>query len=64
MNINFVTTHPEDEEAFLEFVKPYNIHGVKGYRTVGGFRASCYNALPIESVHVLVQAMQDFEKSK
>ena len=64
MNINFVTTHPEDEEAFLEFVKPYNIHGVKGYRTVGGFRASCYNALPIESVQVLVQAMQDFEKSK
>lgn len=64
MNINFVTTHPEDEEVFLEFVKPYNIHGVKGYRTVGGFRASCYNALPIESVQVLVQAMQDFEKSK
>jgi len=64
MNINFVTTHPEDEEAFLEFVKPYNIHGIKGYRTVGGFRASCYNALPIGSVQVLVRAMQDFEQSK
>lgn len=64
MNINFVTTHPEDEETFLEFVKPYNIHGIKGYRTVGGFRASCYNALPIESVQVLVKAMQDFEQQK
>ncbi|MBK9792022.1 MAG: 3-phosphoserine/phosphohydroxythreonine transaminase [Sphingobacteriales bacterium] len=64
MNINFVSTHPEDEEAFLEFVKPYGIHGIKGYRTVGGFRASCYNALPIESVQVLVDAMQAFEQSK
>ncbi|MCB0508695.1 MAG: 3-phosphoserine/phosphohydroxythreonine transaminase [Chitinophagales bacterium] len=64
MNINFITTNPEDEVAFLEFVKPYNIHGIKGYRTVGGFRASCYNALPIESVQVLVEAMQAFEKSK
>lgn len=64
MNINFVAVNKEDEGAFLEFVKPYNIHGIKGYRTVGGFRASCYNALPIESVQVLVQAMQDFEKSK
>jgi len=64
MNINFTAVHPEDEEAFLEFVKPYGIHGIKGYRTVGGFRASCYNALPIESVQVLVQAMQDFERIK
>lgn len=64
MNINFITTHAEDEDKFLEFVKPYQIHGIKGYRTVGGFRASCYNALPIESVQVLVQAMQDFEKAR
>jgi phosphoserine aminotransferase len=64
MNINFVAHHAEDEALFLEFVKPYNIHGIKGYRTVGGFRASCYNALPIESVQVLVQAMQDFEKMR
>lgn len=62
MNINFVTENAEDEATFLEFVKPYNIHGIKGYRTVGGFRASCYNALPIESVQVLVDAMQAFEK--
>lgn len=64
MNINFIANDPADEAAFLDFVKPYQIHGIKGYRTVGGFRASCYNALPIESVQVLVQAMQDFEKMK
>lgn len=62
MNINFVSENTEDEEGFLEFVKLYNIHGIKGYRTIGGFRASCYNALPIESVQVLTDAMQDFEK--
>ena len=61
MNINFIANDPEHEAAFLEFVNSYNIHGLKGYRTVGGFRASCYNALPIESVEVLVKAMQDFE---
>ncbi len=64
MNITFVAENPEDEAAFLDFVKPYQIHGIKGYRTVGGFRASCYNALPIDSVRVLVNAMQEFEQSK
>jgi len=64
MNITFVAENPEDEAAFLDFVKPYQIHGIKGYRTVGGFRASCYNALPIDSVRVLVNAMQEFELSK
>ncbi len=64
MNITFVAENREDETAFLDFVKPYQIHGIKGYRTVGGFRASCYNALPIDSVRVLVNAMQEFELSK
>jgi phosphoserine aminotransferase len=36
--------------------------GLKGHRSVGGFRASLYNALPMESVDALVQAMKDFEK--
>ncbi|MDB5225880.1 MAG: 3-phosphoserine/phosphohydroxythreonine aminotransferase [Bacteroidota bacterium] len=62
MNINFIAHNPEHETAFLEFVKKYNIHGIKGYRTVGGFRASCYNAMPIEGVQILVNAMQEFEK--
>ena len=39
------------------------IVGIKGHRSVGGFRASLYNALPIESVKVLVEAMRDFEST-
>ena len=62
MNIVFTAKDEKTTADFLEFVKPYNIDGIKGYRTVGGFRASCYNALPIESVQVLVDAMQAFEK--
>lgn len=64
MNIVFTAKDEQITKDFLDFVKPYGIDGIKGYRTVGGFRASCYNALPIESVQVLVQAMQDFEQSK
>ncbi len=64
MNITFTADSPETETAFLEFVKSYNIHGIKGHKSVGGLRASCYNALPIESVQVLVQAMQDFERMR
>ncbi|MCB9032791.1 MAG: 3-phosphoserine/phosphohydroxythreonine transaminase [Chitinophagales bacterium] len=63
MNITFTAINESVEKQFLSFVESYNIHGIKGYRTVGGFRASCYNALPIESVAVLVDAMQAFEKS-
>lgn len=62
MNIVFTAKHEQTTTDFLEFVKSYRIDGIKGYRTVGGFRASCYNALPIESVQVLVDAMQAFEK--
>jgi phosphoserine aminotransferase len=36
--------------------------GIKGHRLVGGFRASCYNACPVEAVEALVKCMQDFEK--
>jgi phosphoserine aminotransferase len=36
--------------------------GIKGHRSVGGFRASTYNALPLDSVQALVEVMQDFEK--
>jgi phosphoserine aminotransferase len=38
--------------------------GIKGHRSVGGFRASVYNAMPIASVNALVAAMQEFEKTK
>jgi len=65
MNITFVMNeaYKEHEQAFLDLADQRGIMGIKGHRSVGGFRASTYNALPIESVAVLVQAMQDFEKS-
>ena len=45
---------------FMEVAKARGIVGIKGHRLVGGFRASCYNALPAESVRVLVECMQEF----
>jgi phosphoserine aminotransferase len=52
----------EKEKAFLEFAKQNNIYGIKGHRSVGGFRASLYNALPVRSVEYLVRKMEEFEK--
>ncbi len=63
MNVCFVLQNPELEEAFLNLAKEKNLSGIKGHRSVGGFRASLYNALPIESVQALVDAMQEFEES-
>ncbi len=60
MNVCFVMKEPVLEEAFLSFAKRKEIVGIKGHRLVGGFRASLYNALPISSVEVLVQAMKEF----
>lgn len=63
MNVCFVMTKPDMDEAFLAAAKAANISGIKGHRSVGGFRASLYNALPIESVQALVDVMKEFEKS-
>lgn len=65
MNICFVMADGYEELApeFLEFAKARGMVGIKGHRLVGGFRASCYNALPKESVEALVACMQEFEKS-
>lgn len=63
MNVCFVMEDTEKEKAFLEFAKQNNIYGIKGHRSVGGFRASLYNALPLESVQYLVEKMEEFEKS-
>jgi len=60
MNVCFVMNDPALEEKFLAFTKERNIVGIKGHRLVGGFRASLYNALPLSSVQVLVDAMQSF----
>lgn len=63
MNVCFVMQpqYKDLEKAFVEFAGARGCVGIKGHRSVGGFRASLYNALPIESVQVLVQAMKDFE---
>ncbi|MCX4264828.1 MAG: 3-phosphoserine/phosphohydroxythreonine transaminase [Muribaculaceae bacterium] len=65
MNVCFVMTpeYKELESAFVDFCLNRGIVGIKGHRSVGGFRASLYNALPLESVQVLVDAMHDFEAS-
>ena len=60
MNVCFVMKDAGLEESFLTYVKAQNIIGIKGHRLVGGFRASLYNALPLSSVEVLVQAMKSF----
>ena len=62
MNVCFVMEDAEKEKAFLDFAKQNNIYGIKGHRSVGGFRASLYNALPLKSVEYLVEKMEEFEK--
>ncbi len=62
MNVCFVVENPEHEKQFLKLCEERGIVGLKGHRSVGGFRASIYNALPITSVHVLIDAMQDFQE--
>jgi len=66
MNICFVMKeqYKELEDEFQKFASSKGMVGIKGHRSVGGFRASCYNALPIESVQALVDAMAEFEMSK
>jgi phosphoserine aminotransferase len=65
MNICFVMKeqYKDKEDAFMEFAKTRGMIGIKGHRSVGGFRASIYNAMPYESVQALVEAMADFEKN-
>ena len=64
MNICFVMrdAYKDKEEEFLKFATAQGMVGIKGHRLVGGFRASCYNALPIESVQALIDCMTEFEK--
>ena len=64
MNVCFVMADGYEalQDEFLAFSKTYNIVGIKGHRSVGGFRASLYNACTVEDVEALVKCMQDFEK--
>lgn len=62
MNVTFIMTKPELEPEFDKLWKDANLSGLRGHRDVGGYRASLYNALPLESVNALVEVMQAFEK--
>lgn len=65
MNICFVMNdeYKDLEAEFLAFAKRKGMQGIKGHRSVGGFRASCYNAMSIEGVQALVACMQEFESA-
>lgn len=63
MNITFVMAEGKEDLApeFLAYAKAQGMVGIKGHRDVGGFRASCYNAMPVEGVQALIKCMQEFE---
>jgi phosphoserine aminotransferase len=61
MNVTFVADTPEHEAAFMEYCAANQVSGIKGHRSVGGFRASIYNAMDIDSVQHLVDLMQNFK---
>ena len=63
MNICFVMNdeYKDLEAEFMKFATERGMVGIKGHRSVGGFRASCYNAMPLESVQALVDCMKEFE---
>lgn len=64
MNVCFVMADGKEElqDEFMAFAKERGMTGIKGHRSVGGFRASIYNACPIESVQALVDCMKEFEQ--
>ena len=66
MNVCFVMApgYESLQDEFMEFAKGKGMTGIKGHRSVGGFRASIYNACPVESVKALVECMQEFERMK
>lgn len=63
MNVPFVTGDPEMDAKFVKESKAAGFENLKGHRTVGGMRASIYNAMPIEGVEALVEFMKKFEEA-
>ena len=63
MNVCFVMKpeYADLEKAFIDFASEKGIVGIKGHRSVGGFRASIYNAMPLESIETLISTMKEFE---
>ncbi len=66
MNVCFVMApgHEDLQDEFMNFAKERGMVGIKGHRSVGGFRASIYNACPVESIQALVDCMKEFEALK
>ena len=64
MNVTFTLENEDLNETFNNMLSDAKINGLKGHRSVGGFRASMYNAMPIESVQVLVDVMKELETKK
>lgn len=62
MNVVFNLTDESTKDRFDALCKEANISGIKGHRSVGGYRASIYNAMPLESVQVLVEVLKEFER--
>jgi phosphoserine aminotransferase len=61
MNVTFVTGKNELDDEFVKFAEKQGLDGLKGHRSVGGMRASLYNAFPVEGVDALIDAMKRFE---
>jgi phosphoserine aminotransferase len=64
MNVPFRLPTPELEEDFLRAAEEAGFMGLKGHKSVGGIRASLYNAVPLEGVRTLVRFMRDFRDSR
>ena len=64
MNVNFVIKNKELETEFLKSCQDAGCIGVKGHRSVGGFRASIYNAMELSGVNTLIEVIKDFDKIK
>ncbi len=61
MNVTFVASNEDLNNKFLKFAESQGLDGLKGHRSVGGMRASLYNAFPAEGVDALVAAIKRFE---
>ena len=64
MNVPFITGDEAPDALFVKESKAAGLENLKGHRTVGGMRASIYNAMPMEGVEKLVAFMDDFEKKR
>ena len=62
MNVTFVTGDADKDAAFVKYAAANGLVNLKGHRSVGGMRASIYNAMPVEGVKALVDVMKAFEK--